>query len=82
MRRSEELAKAGRRFEQPSEALLKARFSRVAQAGSAASARLSQSLAPAEKRLVVELGESAQILAETLPGRCRGDACAGLGPRA
>ncbi len=66
VRGSEELAKAGRRFEQPSEALLKARFSRLLKQDPRV-LRTFEALAPAEKRLVVELGESAQILARRYP---------------
>jgi hypothetical protein len=66
VRRSEELAKAGRRFDQPSEALLKARFSRLLKQDPQV-LRTFESLAPAEKRLVVELGETAQILARRYP---------------
>jgi hypothetical protein len=66
VRRSEELAKAGRRFEQPSEALLKARFSRLLKQDPHV-LRTFEALAPAEKRLVVELGETAQILARRYP---------------
>jgi hypothetical protein len=66
VRRSEDLAKAGRRFEQPSAALLEARFSRLLKYDPQV-LRTFHSLAPAEKRLVVELGESAQILARRYP---------------
>jgi hypothetical protein len=66
VRRSEELAKAGRRFEQPSEALLKARFSRLLKQDPQV-LRTFEALAPAEKRLVVELGETAQVLARRYP---------------
>jgi hypothetical protein len=66
VRRSEELAKAGRRFDQPSEALLKARFSRLLKQDPQV-LRTFEALAPAEKRLVVELGETAQTLARRYP---------------
>ena len=66
VRRSEELAKVGRRFEQPSEALLKARFSRLLKQDPQV-LRTFEALAPAEKRLVVELGETAQTLARRYP---------------
>jgi hypothetical protein len=66
VRRSEELAKAGRRFDQPSEALLKARFSRLLKQDPQV-LRTFEALAPAEKRLVVELGETAQVLARRYP---------------
>ena len=35
--------------------------------------RTFEALAPAEKRLVVELGETAQVLARRYPAQCRGD---------
>jgi hypothetical protein len=66
VRRSDEMARAGRRFEQPSEALLKARFSRLLKQDPQV-LRTFEQLAPAEKRLVVELGETAQILARRYP---------------
>jgi hypothetical protein len=66
VRQSDELAKAGRRFEQPSEALLKARFSRLLKQDPQI-LRTFESLAPAERRLVVELGETAQVLARRYP---------------
>jgi hypothetical protein len=66
VRQSDELARAGRRFEQPSEALLKARFSRLLKQDPQV-LRTFETLAPAEKRLVVELGETAQILARRYP---------------
>ena len=52
VRRADELARAGRRFEQPSEALLKARFSRLLKQDPQV-LRTFDALAPAEKRLVV-----------------------------
>ncbi len=66
VRQSDELAKAGRQFEQPSEALLKARFSRLLKQDPQV-LRTFEALAPAEKRLVVELGETAQLLARRYP---------------
>ena len=72
VRRSDELARAGRRFEQPSEALLKARFSRLLKHDPQV-LKTFEALAPAEKRLVVELGETAQVLARRYPAECRGD---------
>ena len=66
VRRSEEMARAGRRFEQPSEALLRARFSRLLK-GDPQVLKTFEALAPAEKRLVVELGETAQVLARRYP---------------
>jgi hypothetical protein len=66
VRRSDELARAGRRVEQPAEALLQARFSRLLQQDTQ-TLRVFEALKPAEKRLVVELGETAQILARRYP---------------
>ena len=66
VRRSDELARAGRRVEQPTEALLQARFSRLLKQDPQ-TLRAFQALQPAEKRLVVELGETAQVLARRYP---------------
>jgi hypothetical protein len=66
VRRSDELARAGRRIEQPSEALLRSRFTRLLGHDSQA-ARAFAALQPAEKRLVVELGEAAQRIARRYP---------------
>jgi len=66
VRRSDELARAGRRVEQPAEALLQARFSRLLKQDPQA-LRTFSALKPAEKRLVVELGETAQQLARRYP---------------
>jgi len=66
VRRSDELARAGRRVEQPAEALLQARFSRLLKQDPQA-LRTFSALEPAEKRLVVELGETAQLLARRYP---------------
>jgi hypothetical protein len=66
VRRSDELARAGRRIEQPTEALLQARFSRLLKQ-EPQTLRAFEALQPAEKRLVVELGETAQILARRYP---------------
>ena len=66
VRRSDELARAGRRVEQPTEALLQARFSRLLKQDPQ-TLRAFEALEPAEKRLVVELGETAQVLARRYP---------------
>jgi hypothetical protein len=66
VRQSEELARAGRRVERPAEALLQSRFSRLMRQDPQ-TLRTFAALAPAEKRLVVELGETAQILARRYP---------------
>jgi hypothetical protein len=65
-KRSDEMARLARRVEEPSEALLEARFDRVV-GSEAGLVRGFQELAPAEKRLVVELGETAQTLARRHP---------------
>jgi hypothetical protein len=66
VRQSEELARAGRRVERPAEALLQARFSRLLKQDPH-TLRTFAALEPAEKRLVVELGETAQRLARRYP---------------
>ena len=66
VRRADELARAGRRVEQPAEALLQARFSRLLKQDPQ-TLRIFSTLEPAEKRLVVELGETAQHLALRYP---------------
>lgn len=66
-RRYDDLARVGRRVDQPSEALLRAKFSRLLPHDPDA-ARTFSALAPAEKRLVVEMGETAQRLARRYPG--------------
>src|SRR5262249_40425284 len=66
VRRSDEMARAGRRVEQPAEALLQARFSRLLKRDPQ-TLRTFSALAPAEKRLVVEMGETAQLLARRYP---------------
>jgi hypothetical protein len=66
-RRSEELARAGRRVDRPAEALLQERFTRLLRHDPEA-LRTFKTLAPGEKRLVVEMGETAQQLARRYPG--------------
>jgi hypothetical protein len=66
VRRADELARAGRRVEQPAETLLQARFSRLLRQDPH-TLRTFAALEPAEKRLVVELGETAQKLARRYP---------------
>lgn len=66
IKRSDDLARSARRVEKPSEVLLQARFSRVLQHDPQA-LRSFSALAPAEKRLVVELSEAAQVLAKRYP---------------
>lgn len=66
VRRSDELARTGRRIEQPTEALLQTRFSRLLKQDPQ-TLRVFEGLKPAEKRLVVELGETAQVLARRYP---------------
>ncbi|WP_435016366.1 hypothetical protein TA3x_003931 [Tundrisphaera sp. TA3] len=67
-RRSEGIARAGGKVEAPSEALLNARFRRLIRPDADA-ARAFGNLAPAEKKVVVEMGEAAQSLARRYPGQ-------------
>ena len=55
-------------MEQPSEALLQSRFTRLL-SNDPEAARTFATLAPAERRLVVEMGETAQRLARRYPGQ-------------
>ena len=66
VRRSEELARGSRKLDRPAETLLDARFSRLLKRDPQA-LRSFAALEPAEKRLVVELGETAQQLAHRYP---------------
>jgi hypothetical protein len=70
-RRSDALARAGRKVETPTEALLQKRFARLLP-HDAENARTFSALAPAEKRLVVEMGETAQRLARRYPQQAEG----------
>jgi len=65
-KRYENLAQVGRRVEEPSDALLRTKFSRLLPHDPEA-ARVFSTLKPAEKRLVVEMGETAQRLARRYP---------------
>lgn len=65
-RRYDDLARVGRRVDAPSEALLRAKFSRLVPHDPDA-ARTFAALRPAEKRLVVEMSETAQALARRYP---------------
>ncbi|WP_435008940.1 hypothetical protein P12x_000193 [Tundrisphaera lichenicola] len=67
-RRSDDLARAAHRAESPTDALLQARFSRLLRPDPE-TARVFASLAPAERRVVVEMGEAAQGLARRYPGQ-------------
>ena len=67
-RRAEDIAKLGKTGSAPTEALLQSRFSRLMKADPEV-ARTFAALAPAEKRLVVEMGETAQRLARRYPGK-------------
>ena len=67
-RRSDDLARTARRTETASEALLQRRFARLIP-HDPDSVRTFSALAPAEKRLVVEMGETAQRLARRYPGQ-------------
>lgn len=67
-RRYDDLARLGRRVDRPSESLLRARFARLVPHDPDA-VRTFAALAPAEKRLVVEMSETAQRLARRYPGQ-------------
>jgi hypothetical protein len=66
VRQSDELARAARRVDRPAEALLESRFSRLMRQDPQ-TLRTFSALPAAEKRLVVELGETAQLLARRYP---------------
>jgi hypothetical protein len=66
VRQSDELARAARRVDRPAEALFESRFSRLMRQDPQ-SLRTFAALPAAEKRLVVELGETAQLLARRYP---------------
>ena len=71
-KRSDDLARAGRKVEgSATEALLQKRFTRLIP-HDPDSARAFSALAPAEKRLVVEMSETAQRLARRYPGQAEG----------
>jgi hypothetical protein len=67
-RRSDDLARAAGKLDQPAETALRTRFTRMV-GQDAEMARTFNALAPAEKRLVVEMGETAQRLARRYPGQ-------------
>jgi hypothetical protein len=67
-KRYDDLARIGRRVDAPSESLLRTKFGRLLPHDPEA-ARTFSALAPAEKRLVVEMGEAAQRLARRYPGQ-------------
>lgn len=71
-KRSDDLARAGRKVEgAATEALLQKRFARLVP-HDPDTARAFSALAPAEKRLVVEMSETAQRLARRYPGQAEG----------
>ena len=65
-RRSDNLAKAAHRVESPAEAVLQTRFNRLVRSEPEL-ARTFGNLAPAEKKVVVEMSEAAQGLARRFP---------------
>lgn len=67
-RRSDDLARAAGRFDAPAETALRGRFTRAVGAD-AEMVRTFDTLKPAEKRLVVEMSETAQRLARRYPGQ-------------
>ncbi|MDB5349242.1 MAG: hypothetical protein JWN86_489 [Planctomycetota bacterium] len=70
-RRSDDLARGARKLEEPAEVALRTRFARLTHA-EPEMARTFAALAPAERRLVVEMGETAQSLARRYPGQAEG----------
>ncbi len=70
VRQSDELAGAGRKLDPPAEALLQSRFARLMRHDPQA-LRTFAALPAAEKRLVVELGETAQSLARRYPAEAQ-----------
>lgn len=70
-KRADDMARATRRAEVTSEALLQKRFTRL-MPHDPDTVRTFSALAPAEKRLVVEMGETAQRLARRYPGQAEG----------
>ena len=68
VKRSDDMARAARRIDAPAEAALDARFARVIGADADAT-KAFRTLAPAEKRLVVEMTETAGRLAKRYPGQ-------------
>ncbi len=67
-KRSEDLARASRKVETAGEGLLQRRFARLLPHDPEA-VRVFSALKPAEKRLAVEMGETAQRLARRYPGQ-------------
>jgi hypothetical protein len=67
-RRSEAVARSAGKLDEPAEAVLAMRFNRLVKPD-AQMARTFDALAPAERRLVVEMGEAAQVLARRYPGQ-------------
>lgn len=68
-RRSDDLARSlGRTLDEPADAALSVRFNRLVRSNPEM-ARTFRALQPAEKRLVVEMGETAQRLAVRYPGQ-------------
>ena len=66
-RRSDDLARAARKVEEPAEVALRTRFAKLTR-HEPEMAKTFATLAPAEKRLVVEMGETAQAIARRYPG--------------
>lgn len=67
-RRSDDLARAGGKLDEPAETVLRTRFNRLVQPDPEMSRTFAR-LSPAEKRLVVEMSETAQSLARRYPGQ-------------
>lgn len=67
-RRSDDLARAARKVEEPAEVALRTRFAKLTR-HEPELAKTFAALGPAEKRLVVEMGETAQAIARRYPGQ-------------
>lgn len=66
VKHSDEFARAARRVDEPAEALLQTRFARLL-GNDPEAIRAFSALKPAEKRVVVEMGESARRIAQRYP---------------
>jgi len=66
VKHSDDLARAARRVDEPAEALLQSRFGRLL-GNDPEALRAFSALKPAEKRVVVEMGESARRIAQRYP---------------
>lgn len=67
-RRSEELSRSARKLDEPGDALLTARFEKLIANNSDLAGDFAR-FSPAEKKMIVQMGEAAQSLARRYPGR-------------